>query len=335
MFNRMMLRAIALSLLLAAASTAGYYAGAQGKEAEKPKSTLKVNQIARVGPRIITAEQVIARTYEVEQTMKDERYRILTNSVNYLVQVALLNLEGDRIGCELKPKEVESEVLRQVDELKRRLKEEYGGAVPWEDWLKQQGLTEESLRLVISKGAHTILMKRMIVNYFETSNESYDVAHILLSDKANAERVWTQLERGGNWKDLVNKESKDPGSLNFDGKLPRHYVGDGLFRKPTKDNPAQKDELTEDTLLGLKDGEYSRPAKSVHGWHIVKRLQTFPANQAKFFDRRGEFLAFADVDDKRFNRWVNVTMSRNEYTSEFRIPGMNCQPDVEGLQDSK
>ena len=104
-------------------------------------------------------------------------------------------------------------------------------------------------------------------------------------------------------------------------------MGDGLFRKPSKESPAQKDELTEDTLLALKDGEYSRPAKSQHGWHIVKRLKTFPANQAKFFDRRGEFLAFADVDDKRFSRWVNVVMSRGEYTTEYRIPGLNCEPD--------
>lgn len=327
MIKRMLWRVCALLALVLAASSAGYYAGAQGKEPETPKSTLKVNQIARVGPRIITAEQVIARTYDIEQVVKDDQFRILTNSINYLVQVNLLELEAARIGCEIKDKEVESEVARQTDELKRRLKDQYGGAVSWEEWLKQQNMTEESLRTYFVKGARTILFKRLIVNYFETSTESYDVAHILLADKENAERVWTQLERGGNWKDLVNKESKDPGTLNTDGKLPRHYIGDGLFRKPTKESPVQKDELTEDTILALKDGTYSRPVKSQHGWHIVKRVQTYPANQAKFFDRRGEFLAFADVDERRFSRWVNVVMSRGEYTTEYRIPGFNCEAD--------
>lgn len=327
MLTKLVWRAAALLALTAAASTAGFYAGAQGKEGEKPKTTLKVNEIARVGPRIITAEQVIARTYDVEQIMKDEQFRILTNSINYLVHVNLLELEAERLGCALSDKEVDSEVARQIDEMKRQVKERYGGAVPWPDWLKQQGLTEESLRTYISKGAKTILLKRLIVNHFEASTESYDVAHILLSDKENAERVWTQLERGGDWKNLVPKESKDPGTLNTDGRLPRHYVGDGMFRKPTKDKPAEKDELTEETIVALKDGEYCKPVKSQYGWHIVKRLKTYPANTAKLADRRGEFLAFADIDEKRFNRWVNVVTSRGDYTTEFRIPGLTCEPD--------
>lgn len=327
MLKKLVMRAAALLALTAAASTVGFYAGAQSKEGEKPKTTLKVGQIARVGPRIITAEQVIARTYDVEQVMKDEQFRILTNSVNYLVQVNLLDLEAERIGCELSTKEIDSEVARQIDEMKRQVKDRYGGAVPWPEWLKQQSLTEEGLRTYITKGARTILLKRLIVNYFETSTESYDLAHILLSDKQNAERIWTQLERGGNWKDLVAKESKDPGTLNTDGRLPRHYIGDGLFRLPTQDKPAEKEELTEDIVAALKDGEYSGPLKSQYGWHIVKRLKTYPANKARFHDRRGEFLAFADVDEKRFNRWVNVVTSRGDYTTEFRIPGLNCEPD--------
>ena len=90
MFNRLLMRTVALLAIIAAASTAGFYAGAQGKEPEKPKSTLSVNQIARVGPRIITAEQVIARTIDIEQTIKDEQARIVTGSINYLVQVSAL-----------------------------------------------------------------------------------------------------------------------------------------------------------------------------------------------------------------------------------------------------
>lgn len=327
MLRKLTWRATALLVLLAAAGGAGFFAGAQGKEPEKPKTTLRPGQIARVGPRIITAEQVIARTYDVEQVMKDDQFRILTNSINYLVQVNLLELEAENLSCTLTDHEVSLEVGRQLDEMKRQVKDRYSGAVPWADWLKQQGLTEDSLRTYISKGARTILLKRLIVNHFEASNESYDLAHILLADKENAERVWTQLERGGNWKDLVLKESRDPSTVNNDGRLPRHYVGDGLFRLPTKEAPAAKDELTEDTIKTLKDGEYSRPAKSQYGWHIVRRIKTYPANQAKLSDRRGEFLAFADVDDKRFNRWVNVVMSRGEYTAEYRIPGYNCEPD--------
>lgn len=320
MLRRFALRLAALALLAGLFSSAGYLAGAQGSEkpAEKPKTTLKVNEVARVGNRIVTAEQLIARIYDFEALIPDERYKVLTKSVDYLVHVNLLELEAERIGCEIKKLEIELEVKRQVSEMKKQVQDRYGGAVPWEEWLKSQNLTQERLEAYLGSRARIILLKRLIVNYFETSTESYDLAHILCKTQATAQDVWVRLQRGANWDDLAVKESQDIGSANQGGKLPRHYKGDGLASEVA------------DAAYALKDGEYSKPVKSAYGWHIVKRNKTNMANTAKFFDRRPEFLAFPDVDDDRFGRWVRVVMSRGVYTMEFRVPGVHCEPDKQG-----
>ncbi len=253
--------------------------------------------------------------YDFEALIPDERYKVLTKSVDYLVHVNLLDLEAERIGCEIKKLEIDLEVKRQVSEMKKQVQDRYGGAVPWEEWLKSQNLTQERLEAYLGSRARIILLKRLIVNYFETSTESYDLAHILCKTQATAQDVWVRLQRGANWDDLAVKESQDIGSANLGGKLPRHYKGDGLAAEVA------------DAAYALKDGEYSKPVKSAYGWHIVKRNKTNLANTAKFFDRRPEFLAFPDVDDDRFGRWVRVVMSRGVYTMEFRVPGVHCEPD--------
>ena len=318
MLNRWLWRSLALLALVAGASGAGYFVGAQGaeKQPEKPKRTLRLNEVARIGPRVITAEQVIARISDSEFLIQDERFKVLTNSVNYLVYVNLLGLEAERVGCEIKPSEIDLETRRQVAELKKLVTDRYGGAVPWEEWLKSQGMNEERLVVYFTARVKTVLLKRLIVNYFETSTESYECAHILLKTKAAADEIWTRLNRGGNWEDIAVKESQDLGSANMGGKLPRHYKGDGLVAEVAN------------AVYGLKDGEYSAPVKTQYGFHVVKRVKTNLANAAKFFDRRSEFLAYADVDDDRFNRWVRVVLSRNEYQTEYRVPGIHCDPDM-------
>lgn len=76
--------------------------------------------------------------------------------------------------------------------------------------------------------------------------------------------IYTLLQDGGNFEELVKKYSDDPSSVNKGGKLPTFGTG-----TTTRMVPA-----FEDAAFALKnDGEFSKPVQTNYGFHIVKRLK--------------------------------------------------------------
>lgn len=322
------LRAAGAALVIGLAASAGYVAG-QGatKLPETPPRTLKVNEIARVADRIVTAEQLIARIYDIEQAMVPER-RNLDSALHYLVQVQLLELEAQRIGCEIKQAEVDSVTTTQYENIKKTVKDKFGGAVTWDEWLKQQSMTDEGFKRYLGLRSRIVLLKRLVVNYHFDYEDNIDGAHILVSRQKTADDIYDELKKGAKFEDLAVKYSEDPATSQNGGRLPRHYRGDGIVKE------------IEDKLWELSDGEYSKPVKSSFGLHIVKRYTLYKGNKARFFDRRGELLARPDIADEDvtgksygFHKWVRCVLSRKHpdgkpyYVTERRLPGMDCDPD--------
>lgn len=325
MLKSWLVRAACAVLVLFAAS-AGYLAGAQG--AEKPntsplpvKRTLKPNQIARVGERIVTAEQLLARIYDVEQGVPPDR-RNLDTALHYLVHVQLLELEAERIGCELKPSEIEAVTKQQYDSIKKHVHERFAGALTWDEWLKQQGMTDEGFKRYLGARARIILLKRLVVHYYFDYHDSLECAHILVERQKTAEDIIAEVKKGVKFEDLAVKHSQDISTAQNGGRLPRHFKGDGLAKE------------IENKLWTMSDGEVAGPVQSAFGWHVVRRISLNKGNKARFFDRRGELLARADVPDEdrtgrnpSFNRWVSCVMSPGDYKTERRLPGLDVEPD--------
>jgi hypothetical protein len=67
---------------------------------------------------------------------------------------------------------IDAEVQVQIEALRRRVKEAYGEALTWADWLKEQRLTEGSLLEKLSRGVRVMLLKRVLVNAAETQCNS-------------------------------------------------------------------------------------------------------------------------------------------------------------------
>ncbi|MCC6573023.1 MAG: SurA N-terminal domain-containing protein [Planctomycetes bacterium] len=126
---------------------------------------MTVNQVARVGNRIITAEDLIARYYDMDQSRSSET-RVLEPQLEYLSGIALLELEADRIGCVISAEELQIEVDSKISGFKSSVHSKYEGGQSWEEWLAQQGMNEASFRRYIEKRVRIVLLKSFVVPYY-------------------------------------------------------------------------------------------------------------------------------------------------------------------------
>ncbi len=82
------------------------------------------------------------------------------------------------------------------------------------------------------------------------------------SKKAN--EIYADLQKGGNFEELVKKYSDDPSSNSKGGVLPAFGTG-----TTTRMVPA-----FEETAFALKNnGDYSTPVKTDYGFHIIKKIE--------------------------------------------------------------
>ena len=102
--------------------------------------------------------------------------------------------------------------------------------------------------------------------------------------KSRADSIYSRLLKGDDFGRLATQFSDDAISAQAGGQLPEIGIG-------------QYDALFENTVFALpKDGAISKPFKTAHGYHIVKRLARIPvaANKESLQDMRTRVLASED-----------------------------------------
>ena len=100
----------------------------------------------------------------------------------------------------------------------------------------------------------------------ENSGKEYRARHILVEKEADAKALIEQIKKGGDFAELAQAKSKDPGSGKNGGDLdwsnPGSYVPE--FSK---------------AMVALKKGELTQvPVKTQFGYHIIKLEDTREAN---------------------------------------------------------
>ena len=129
-----------------------------------------------------------------------------------------------------------------------------------QDFMKKNPVTEAD-----TKAAYEDYKK-------ELGDKEYSARHILVKTEAEAKDVLAQLKKGDDFAKVAKEKSLDPGSKEKGGDL-------GWF------SPAGMVKPFSDAVTSLKKGETtSAPVQTQFGWHIIKLVDTRPA-QVPSYDK--------------------------------------------------
>jgi len=242
--------------------------------------TVPTNAVAVVGNDTITKAEyafLLAGAKRSYQARKADfpkpgtaPYKQLSDqAMAYLVQQDELEQKAKGYGISVTDKDVTIRL--------KQLKQQYfqGNEKAYQTQLKQQGLTEAALKqdlhaqilsekLYAKVTGHLKVSEAAIQQYYNANKaqygtaESRDVRHILVNNKALADKLETQLKSGADFGALAKKYSKDPGSAKLGGKLT-------ITKGQTV---AQFDK----EAFALKTNEISPPVHTQYGWHIIQAL---------------------------------------------------------------
>ncbi len=274
-----------LPILFVAAILVVVAAGCGGTSG--PRS-VPADSIAVVGDNEITKAQLTQLIAEVRASYKlqgrpfpkqgTQDYDSLRDQmVQYLVQLQEFQQKADDLDVKVNDSEIDKRVNLIV-------KQSYGGDKKrFKQALKQQGYTEEAYRQsvhdqLLGQKLSDKLTKDVQISsddvkkYYEAHPEytKRTVRHILVSSKALANKLYSQLKNGASFAALAKKYSKDPGSAAQGGKL---QISRGQT-VPEFDAKA----------FALKNGELSKPVHTQYGWHIIQAVspvQKTPLNQVQ------------------------------------------------------
>lgn len=313
---------ISAGLMIAAtAGTAGWYAGAQDKP--EPVRTLKVNEVARVGERVISAEEFIERIIERERMYADPDMRTARWALDSLVLDELLRLESDRLEAWPKRDEIIEEVenlkkdhiaayKKDNSDLERIGKSPYGS---FEEWLKAKlGLTLVEFDAFMVKVARQRLTLRMVVNYWKISTKSGEAEGLRCRTRDEAVKARARLFKGEALSVVARDASDHAFTRQNSGAIGTVYPDDGTLR-PEVDK----------VFWELEKNKLSDVIEAEDGFWVVRKAHEQLANEAPFYDLRPECISGADVTNSMLQRWRNVMGNSGRYVYEQRMPGWDVK----------
>ncbi|MCB9894015.1 MAG: peptidylprolyl isomerase [Planctomycetes bacterium] len=321
------IRVAACAAIAVSAATLGFVAGAQDSKPE-PVKTLKHNQVARVGERVISAEEFIQRLLERERLYTDPDLRSAKWALDSLVMEELINLEASRIGATIKARELDEEFGRRKTAWEAEFKaindavmeqQRKNGAEPKpysrEEFLRlKYNMTPAEFDDNMRRAANTALLRRMVVNYWKFSTISADAMGIYMRNRNQLEDVLARIKNGEKFGLVARQCSEEMQTRQNMGVIGTVYPKDGTLSNDV-----------EEAFWKLKKDEVSEIIAVDFGFWIVKKTGEYPANEAPFFDQRPSCLDAPDPTDSLYMKWKNSTLAGERYTFERRMPGWDCQ----------
>jgi peptidyl-prolyl cis-trans isomerase C len=108
-----------------------------------------------------------------------------------------------------------------------------------------------------------------IKDQYEKMKEEIHAMHILVETEAQADSIYQKLKEGADFAQLAKEKSIDPSAQKNGGDL--GFFGWGKMLPEFQE-----------VAFKLKDGEISRPVKTMYGWHIIKLVERRTAEQPPF-----------------------------------------------------
>jgi foldase protein PrsA len=301
--------------------------------------SVSANDVAVVGDRTISKQQFDAlmqqacNSYESQKRQcpkpgTAEYAALRKQAMQFLVQRAEFDQKAEELGLKISDADVDKQLLR--------IKVQYWGdkkkgtcdaacEQKYQNQIKKQGLTDEQVRddVRASVVQNKIYQKvtsgvtvsdQDISDYYKKNKQQYvqpesrDVRHILVKKKALADRLYQELQNGGNFAALAKRWSQDPSSKDSGGKL---TVSKGR-QVPEFDKSA----------FALKVNEISHPVKTQYGWHVIqaltaiKKASTTPLSQVQSAIRQQ---LVGQKKQEAMNKWVTDTTKGFEKKTTYQI----------------
>jgi parvulin-like peptidyl-prolyl isomerase len=284
--------------------------------------------VAVVGGETVTKAQfnnvldLARRTYKAQKQPFPEQGtraydRLKGQVVQYLVQRAQLAQKAEELDVEVSDE--------QVDARLAEIKKQFGTDKQYRARLAAQGLNEEQLRndikaQLISEQVFKEVTEDVTVSdneiaeYYRKNRSQYqtpqsrEVRHILVKQKALADRLYTQLTNGGNFTALVRRHSQDQGSKARGGKLTAAR--------------GQTVPQFERAAFRLSVNELSRPVKTQFGYHIIQALGPVKPQMVAPLAQVKEAIRQQLVQTKKsetMTKWVEETKKDFEDETRYQV----------------
>jgi peptidyl-prolyl cis-trans isomerase C len=285
--------------------------------------------VAVVGDQTITKAQFTVALNRTKRGYKQQhrawpktgttQYQQIQQSVlNYLVQTQELEQKAKQLGVKVTDKQIEDRLAQ--------IRKQLGGEKALEAQAKANGLTLQDVRDVVirpqllSEGIYkkvtgdVKVSDKDVESYYKShlkiyqQPESRDVRHILVSNRALANKLYARIKGGANFATLAKKYSKDPGSAAQGGKL---TIVKGQTAGPF-----------DQTAFLLAKGQVSRPIKTQYGWHIIQALsEVKPAKTTPLKDVKSAIRQQLVGQRKRdeMTKWVNDTKKEYEKKIHYQV----------------
>ena len=238
------------------------------------------NSVAVVGNKTITKAEFddlvnyAKRSYDAQKRPfpkvgTQEYAQIRDQAVRFLVQRAQFEVKADDLDVNVTDEAVD----KRVEQYK---KERHGGSdKKFQEELKAQGLSEDQARDIIRANliqegiynkvtSEAKVTDKEIQEYYNKNKAQYGtpetrvVRHVLVKEKALADRLYNQLRAGGDWKAIAKQYSQDPASKNQGGRM-------------TATKGALVPEF-EQAAFSVGNNGITKPVKTQYGWHVIQAL---------------------------------------------------------------
>ena len=278
--------------------------------------------VAKVNGQAITEADFNSRFSDVQKTYEDQGMKFDTDQgKEALAQVKSQVLEG-MIASKLVMQEAKNLNLNlddpKIKEQEDQIKKMVGDEAQYQEWLKQQAMTQEEVRNYFALSAKVAegvtVTDEQVKTFFDSHQEQYGgqpeqvkARHILVATEQEATDIIAQLQKGANFEQLAKDKSTEPGAKDSGGDL-------GYFTKGKMIPEFEK------AAFAQKVGTYSTtPVKTEFGYHVILVEDHKQGTQADFTKVKEQVAqdALADAKAQKFEAYYTDLRAKAEPKIEY------------------
>jgi parvulin-like peptidyl-prolyl isomerase len=301
--------------------------GGGGSESSTPTTTTAKETVPPGDVAVVGGEGIPKNEFEslIEQAKRSyasqkkkfpqagspEYQAIKSQAVQLLVQLEEFTQGAKDLGIKV----TDGDVAQRLDDVKQQYFA--GSQKKYVAQLKKQGLTQadvlRQLRLQVLQDriyakvtSNVKISNAALRKYYEENKsqfkvpETRDVRHILVKTKAQANKLYEQLQNGANFSQLAKEYSTDTGSKDQGGAY--KAVQKGQFVKEF-----------DQYLFSAKTDQLSKPIKTQFGWHIIEPTSDVkPASVTPFAKVKDQIRQQVEQQKKQqaASAWVSALQRR-------------------------